>query len=326
MLDRLTRLTAVAVVALTVSACAQTVPGDEFGHGASRTSPTSAIPDPNVSPTVDGQPQTATPVSQSGLDALVVADEHLDGSYDRALYPHWSTGPSGCSVRVEVLIRDSTTPAQVDMSGTCAVYPGGGDWYSPYDDRWFDDPAEIQIDHFVPLAEAHRSGAWAWDPARRTAFANDLTHPHALIAVSAESNQAKSDSDPADWMPANTAFRCEYAQRWVAVKVTWGLTVDPFERDTLATILSGCGDTTWVAVPVPSPAPPVAAPAPSSTPAASGDANAAAPCQPGQVKANRNSGIYHVPTGAHYAVTTANVECFDTEAAASAAGYRPVRG
>ena len=47
-----------------------------------------------------------------------------------------------------------------------------------------------------------------------------------------------------------------------------------------------------------------------------------APCQPGQIKGNRNSDIYHAPGQRDYAKTYANVQCFDTEAAAVAAGYR----
>jgi hypothetical protein len=46
------------------------------------------------------------------------------------------------------------------------------------------------------------------------------------------------------------------------------------------------------------------------------------PCRDGQVRANRNSGIYHVPGGASYNQTHANVECFDTAKQAEAAGYR----
>jgi hypothetical protein len=49
--------------------------------------------------------------------------------------------------------------------------------------------------------------------------------------------------------------------------------------------------------------------------------SAAAPCQVGQIKGNKNSKIYHVPAGSSYAQTKANVECFDTEAQALAAGY-----
>jgi micrococcal nuclease len=49
---------------------------------------------------------------------------------------------------------------------------------------------------------------------------------------------------------------------------------------------------------------------------------ASAPCLFGQIKGNRKSLIYHVPDGAFYAKTTVNVVCFDSEAAAIAAGYR----
>ena len=54
-------------------------------------------------------------------------------------------------------------------------------------------------------------------------------------------------------------------------------------------------------------------------------ADEAAPCQVNQIKGNRNSMIYHVPGGASYAKTKANVECFDSEAAAASAGYRKAK-
>ncbi len=54
-------------------------------------------------------------------------------------------------------------------------------------------------------------------------------------------------------------------------------------------------------------------------------ASDAAPCALGQVKGNRNSRIYHVPGGGSYAQTRANVECFDSEEQAQAAGYRRAR-
>jgi len=47
-----------------------------------------------------------------------------------------------------------------------------------------------------------------------------------------------------------------------------------------------------------------------------------APCLVGQIKGNRKSMIYHVPDGAFYAKTHVTVECFDSESAAIAAGYR----
>jgi hypothetical protein len=54
----------------------------------------------------------------------------------------------------------------------------------------------------------------------------------------------------------------------------------------------------------------------------SGMSSGSTPCRPDQVKGNRNSMIYHAPGMRDYAHTFKNVECFDTEAAAKAAGYR----
>jgi micrococcal nuclease len=50
--------------------------------------------------------------------------------------------------------------------------------------------------------------------------------------------------------------------------------------------------------------------------------DAAVPCRPGQIKGNRNSGIYHLPGGAAYADVRRRVACFDSEAAALGAGFR----
>lgn len=51
----------------------------------------------------------------------------------------------------------------------------------------------------------------------------------------------------------------------------------------------------------------------------------AAPCEPGQIKGNRNSKIYHSPGQRDYAKTQANVACFDTAGEAQAAGYRAAK-
>jgi len=49
------------------------------------------------------------------------------------------------------------------------------------------------------------------------------------------------------------------------------------------------------------------------------------PCQPGQIKANRESGIYQLPGQQTYAQTEHDVACSATEAQAQAAGYRRAR-
>ena len=59
------------------------------------------------------------------------------------------------------------------------------------------------IDHMVPLADAHRSGGWAWSTTKKRAYANDLDHPETLIAVDDGSNSSKSDKSPDQWLPPN---------------------------------------------------------------------------------------------------------------------------
>ncbi|MGH2370457.1 MAG: hypothetical protein ACRDI2_19960 [Chloroflexota bacterium] len=68
-----------------------------------------------------------------------------------------------------------------------------------------------------------------------------------------------------------------------------------------------------------------ALPLPTVPPAPRQQTSASAPCLSGQIKANRNSGIYHAPGQRDYARTRANVACYDTEGQAAAAGYRPAR-
>jgi hypothetical protein len=95
----------------------------------------------------------------------------------------------------------------------------------------------LDFDHLAPLAEAWDSGASAWTPKAREAYANDLGDDRALIAVSAASNRSKSDQDPATWQPPAAGYRCTYAADWVAMKTRWRLSIDPAEQMALTGIL-----------------------------------------------------------------------------------------
>ncbi len=175
------------------------------------------------------------------LVGLRVAPEGARTGYQRELFNHWvDADRDGCDAREEVLIAESRSMAQVDPYG-CKVLEG--DWYSLYDGLTFTDPAELDIDHMVPLAESWDSGAASWDSGRRQAFANDLEHPQALRAVSASSNRSKSDLDPGQWKPTRDAAWCEYANDWVTVKKAWDLTADQNEVDDLRVMLRTCSQT-----------------------------------------------------------------------------------
>jgi hypothetical protein len=203
---------AVAVVAVTVACLVFVV------------SPADATP-PNI-------PSYSTAVSR--LNALTVAAESHQSSYDRDLFPHWITITGTCNTREQVLKRDGTN---VTVNGSC--YPTSGSWYSPYDGARWTNPADVDIDHMVPLAEAWASGAWAWSTSRRQAYANDRCGPE-LWAVTDNVNQANGDQDPATWQPPRSSFRCTYARAWIQVKWYYDLSVDSAEKAALTSMLATC--------------------------------------------------------------------------------------
>jgi hypothetical protein len=177
-------------------------------------------------------PSYSTAVSRLG--ALTVAAESHHSSYDRDLFPHWITITGSCNTREQVLKRDGTA---VTVNSSCA--PTSGSWYSPFDGATWTAPADVDIDHMVPLAEAWSSGAWAWTGSRRQAYANDLGGPE-LWAVTDNVNQAKGDSDPAGWQPPLSSFRCTYARAWIQVKWYYELSVDTAEKSALNSMLGTC--------------------------------------------------------------------------------------
>lgn len=199
------------------------------------------------------------------LAALETAAERPAG-YKRTLFRLWTDADAdGCSTRAEVLIGEALGTPQV--GDDCAVI---GSWRSAYDGIVTTVPGTFDIDHVVPLKEAWDSGAWAWTPAMRERYANDLGDWRSLRAVSATSNRSKADRDPAQWLPPRIAFRCTYADDWIAVKTRWSLRVDPAEREALEDLLVLCPEKTLtvnvltIVEPTPTPTP-VPSPSPSAT-------------------------------------------------------------
>ncbi|MFI6249028.1 HNH endonuclease family protein [Streptomyces sp. NPDC051016] len=182
--------------------------------------------------------ETITLPVRDALAALTVADESRAG-YSRDKFKHWTDADKdGCNTRAEVLLEEAVAAPEVGPK--CALT--GGVWYSPYDDQYIDDARKLDVDHLGPLAEAWDSGAYAWTPKEREAYANDLDDPRALVAVSAASNRSKADKDPAEWMPPYVGYWCTYVTNWVADKTRYQLSVDPAEHDALADRLAACPD------------------------------------------------------------------------------------
>lgn len=171
-----------------------------------------------------------------------VVDAGGDGrDYERdAFGSAWlDVDDNGCDTRNDVLARDLSAVRLADDG--CTVLAGVLD--DPYTGAEIDfrrgvhTSAAVQIDHIVPLSYAWRHGADEWTAERRESFAND---PQNLLAVDGPSNSAKSDSGPAEWMPAAAGFACDYAARFDAVLERYGLSIAPADESVLERLETSC--------------------------------------------------------------------------------------
>jgi hypothetical protein len=99
-----------------------------------------------------------------------------------------------------VLIEESLEPVAFTDASHCRVATGL--WRDPYSGQTYRNPSELDIDHLVPLANAHASGGWRWSTDRRRDYANDLLDANHLVAVSASLNRQKGAETPATWKAA----------------------------------------------------------------------------------------------------------------------------
>jgi hypothetical protein len=229
------------------------------GCGATSSTSTTLATSTSTTTTTGAVVPVASGSTAALLATITVENEYTSG-YVRELFPHWKDlDGDGCDTREEVLIRDSQTKAQVDPFGCVVV---AGDWLSPYDGARWSDKGNVDIDHVVALKEAWDSGAWAWTTSQRTLYANDLSDPRTLLAVTDSVNQSKSDKDPSNWLPPLTSYHCTYISDWVAVKARWKLSMDQSEYGRVKKLVDSCGGSS-VATSLPSTVTSVATTAPS---------------------------------------------------------------
>jgi hypothetical protein len=160
-------------------------------------------------------------------------------TYVRAAFgPDWIDADHDChDTRAEVLMAESTAAVTFNPNG-CTVATGR--WTDPWGGYTSMLASDFQIDHLVPLADAWRSGAWAWSDQQRQAFAQNLDDPDELNAIKGAINDQKSDKTPDQWTPPLTTSWCRYAMSWARIKHDWGLTVTAAELAALQQMTVGC--------------------------------------------------------------------------------------
>ncbi len=167
-----------------------------------------------------------------------------DGGYEpyvRSDYRHWVDNDKDCfDSRAEALLRDDTSGnvKTEKRAGKCKVISGR--WLDPYSNQTFTAASKMDVDHFVPLKNAHESGAWSWSPERKRQYANFLDNDFHLLSVSASENRGKGDKGPDRYLPSNDAYHCEYVNHWLDIKHEWGLKIPAGERSAIDTVLESC--------------------------------------------------------------------------------------
>ena len=200
------------------------VSGDNDNDGIdceSENNPTGYIPNVQAEPPVV-EPPVETPTCSADAETwrgLQVCDERPRDGYDRDAF---GTGYS--SLEDEII---AALPPTMKANGQI---------YTPYSCLAFDitatGTAATDIEHIVALAETHDSGL---ADERRRDIASDLDN--LTIADPTVNRSEKSDRDAAEWMPARHG--AWFAERVIQVKLEYGLSVDPAERDALEALLAG---------------------------------------------------------------------------------------
>jgi hypothetical protein len=159
--------------------------------------------------------------------------------YNRTDWRHWVDDDKDCQdARQEVLIEESAAEVTYVDDRRCRV--ASGRWEDPYTGTTITDPSLLDVDHVVALRDAHDSGGWAWDAARRRAFANDLDAPEHLRAVARGANRSKGSRGPDEWLPPNKEFRCAYIEEFTAIKGRWDLSIGREEGAVLEYMTTMC--------------------------------------------------------------------------------------
>ena len=221
-------------------------PQSSINHPPPPTTESTLLPGSTAAPPASSQVPTPTRDPHSRLPKtpipLFIHVAHIASTlpeYSRGDWKHWTDADRDCQdERNEVLIEESLTTVTFHTDDGCRV--ATGQWLAPYTNTVVTDPGKLDVDHMVPLGNAHRSGAWGWPAERKELYANHLDDTQHLIAVTASANRSKGARGPDQWKPEDQPYWCQYAIDWVTIKNTWNLTVTQPEHRALADMLATC--------------------------------------------------------------------------------------
>ena len=194
---------------------------------------------PTQQPTADAPPSAARPATTLAITVAPVPTDIAE--YNRSQWKHWADEDGDCQdARQEVLISESLIEVTLEPERKCRVETGR--WYGAFTGIYVEAPGDLDIDHLVPLKNAHDSGGWAWSADRKQEYANYLVDLDHLIAVTKGANRSKGAKGPEEWRPPDEGYWCQYATDWTEVKMQWGLTMTQRETKAVIAMLDTCED------------------------------------------------------------------------------------
>lgn len=183
----------------------------------------------------------------ASLNTLTVANADKV-TYNRDEWKQWVAQPghSCWDAREAVLYRDAkpnsvamldaNKKTTTDVNQACSIQ--SGDWIDPYSGKEITNPSSIDIDHMIPLSYVAQHGGQAWDKKKKESYANDLSDPTHLLAVSASENRSKGDKGPSAYQPK--IGQCSYGVAWVKVAKTWDISITSADKSALQKMLETC--------------------------------------------------------------------------------------
>ena len=140
-------------------------PAEEPAEPPATTEALEARPETETAPTATPQEPTATAPPTATLTGTatvlrvtVSAVPATLPDYDRHDWKQWTDADGDCQdARNEVLIAESRTAVAYRTDRKCRVTTG--EWLAPYSNTIVTDPGRLDVDHMVPLGNAHDSGA-----------------------------------------------------------------------------------------------------------------------------------------------------------------------
>ncbi len=151
------------------------------------------------------------------------------------MWKHWIDADLNClNTRAEILKKRSLTPVKLSKRGCSIVSGTWDDYYFPEKQT---SSKAVDIDHLVPLKNAHDSGGAYWTEEEKMLFANDEEN---LVVTNKKYNRQKGSQGIDTWLPVDKNYACKYIKDWMKIKKKYNLKIHSAEQNAYDILIPSC--------------------------------------------------------------------------------------